>query len=60
MRMYDILPAIVSIIGISMSQSQVALIGQITWGLIGTILFVIGLIGLALYDGKGLFDSKAY
>lgn len=58
MHMYSIAPAIVSILGISMSQSQVVLFGQITWGLIGTILFVIGLIGLALYDSKELPDSK--
>ncbi|MDO8538309.1 MAG: hypothetical protein Q7S21_05475 [archaeon] len=48
----DFVPLAVSIIGILMAQSQIVFFNQITFGLIGTFLFIIGITGLLFYDSK--------
>ena len=49
----DIIMLVLSIIGVSISQSQIVILGGIGLGLIGVILFIGGLVGLWYYEFKG-------
>jgi len=48
----DFTPLIISIIGILMAPSKVIIFDQITFGLIGALLFTIGFVWLLFYDFK--------
>ncbi len=55
----DCVAAVFSIIGILVSQSQVAIIGPITFGFVGILFFVIGIVGFMLNDNERLSCSSA-
>ncbi len=49
----EILALLVSIVGALLSQSQVAIASStITFGVVGTILLIVGVLGLFLNDGE--------
>lgn len=53
----EIIAPVFSIIGIAISQSSVLIVNSITFGGIGIVLFISGILLLMINDLKGQFDS---
>ncbi len=59
-RFQEFIALVVSVFGISTSQSTLLIFSNITVGMVGTILFFAGVIGMIFDDIKEFFDFTAY
>jgi hypothetical protein len=58
-RLQEIVATGVTVFGISISQSPLLIISNITVGMVGVVLFVFGVIGMIFDDIKQFFDLTA-